>query len=127
MCSMQQRSGMCRRCIAGAAALIAMQACGTRAPSPSPTPEPVPAQTQHSYVPAAGFVPDAEVAIQIARAVLERIYGARQIEGQLPLTARMEGEAWIVTGTLPAGRLGGTARIEIAKQDGRILRVTHGR
>jgi hypothetical protein len=81
----------------------------------------------HSYVPANGFVPTAEVAVEIARAVLTPIYGGERIQRQLPLNARLMDDRWIVEGSLPPGRLGGVAHIEIAKSDGRILRVTHGR
>jgi hypothetical protein len=81
----------------------------------------------HSYVPDNGFVPTAEVATEIARAVLTPIYGRERIERQAPLVAILDVDRWVVTGTLPPGRLGGVAQIEIAKSDGRILHVTHGR
>jgi NTF2 fold immunity protein len=83
--------------------------------------------TAHSYVPDNGFVPTAQVAVEIARARLTPIYGRERIEGQLPLTARLEGDWWVVEGTLPPGRVGGVAHAEITRADGRILRVTHGR
>ena len=84
-------------------------------------------QDSVSYIPPHGFVASAETAIKIAQAVLEPIYGAEQIRRQLPLTAVLDKEAWIVQGSLPTGTRGGVALIEIAKRDGRIIRVTHGR
>lgn len=86
------------------------------------------AQQQHSYVPAAGFVPTDTVAKQIAAAVLVAIYGARQIEQQLPFRSTLRnGDVWVIAGTLPAGSRGGVAHIEISRRDGRILLLSHGR
>jgi hypothetical protein len=55
------------------------------------------AQSRQSYKPKNGFVPNQETAIRIAGAVWIPIYGAE-----------------------------GVAEIEIAKYDGRIIRVSHG-
>jgi hypothetical protein len=84
-------------------------------------------ESSHSYAPREGFVPDAATATRIAEAVLVPIYGARQIQAQQPLSATLRGNAWQVTGQLPAGNVGGVASVEIAKSDARILRVSHGR
>jgi hypothetical protein len=82
----------------------------------------------HSYVPPDGFVPDAVTAVRIAVAVWIPIYGAKQIETEKPFTATLTGGVWAVSGSLPAGaNLGGAAYAEIAKADGRIIRVTHGK
>lgn len=80
-----------------------------------------------SYVPPDGFVPDAETAISVARAVWIPIYGAKQIDGQKPYEATLTGEVWTVTGSLPKGYSGGVAGAEISKKDGRIIRVSHDR
>jgi hypothetical protein len=73
-------------------------------------------------------VPDAKTAIRIAVAVWEPIYGEEQIAGEKPYTARLSTNGvWIVEGTLPKGYVGGVAIAEIAKEDGKILRVSHGR
>jgi hypothetical protein len=82
------------------------------------------------YVPPRGFVPDAQTAISVARAVLIPIYGAVWIKNQEPLVAEERTDRWIVRGTLcpnqPANSCQrGVAEIEIAKSDGRILRVIH--
>jgi hypothetical protein len=84
-------------------------------------------EPSHSYVPREGFVPDAATATRIAEAVLIPIYAARQIQAQQPLSATLRGDAWLVTGQLPAGSAGGVAVVEIAKRDARVLRVSHGR
>jgi hypothetical protein len=77
--------------------------------------------------PADGFVPNAQTAIAIARAILVPIYGREQIEIEEPLSAKLEGEVWTVRGHLPPHLLGGVAEVEISKHDGRILHVFHGR
>ena len=81
------------------------------------------------YVPAAGYVPTADVAKKIAEAVWVPIYGKEHIEEEKPFQAVLtNNEVWVVQGSLPKGHtLGGTAYIEINKLDGRILRVTHGK
>ena len=87
----------------------------------------------HSYKPPGGYVPDAETAIKIAVAVWEPIYGREKIASQKPYMARLVGAVWIVEGSVPesqGGRVlvgGGVALAEISKDDGRVLRVSHGR
>jgi hypothetical protein len=81
----------------------------------------------HSYKPPGGYVPDAETAIKIAVAVWEPIYGRDNIARQKPYKARLVGSVWIVEGSLPEFVLGGVALAEIAKDDGRVLRVSHSK
>ena len=89
--------------------------------------------SSHSYKPPGGYVADAETAIKIAVAVWEPIYGRENIALQKPYKARLVGDVWIVEGSLPespSGRvlvLGGVALAEISKDDGRVLRVSHGK
>jgi len=78
-----------------------------------------------SYKPAKGFVPDETTAVRIAEAVLIPIYGEGQIRSERPFKARLRGEIWLVSGTVPAGFVGGAAVVKIAKSDGRIVFVTH--
>lgn len=84
-------------------------------------------ETQHSHMPKDGYVPNASTAISIAEAVLVPIYGKEQIEKQKPLNATLSEGVWMVSGTLPEGMMGGVAEIEISRQSGKILRVTHGK
>lgn len=104
--------------------------------------------SQASHVPPEGFVPNAATAIKIAEAVLVPIYGEQKIRHERPFTATLEGDVWTVSGTFPPHKnarvptpehpltrkeinvwatSGGAALVEISKQDGRILRVTHGK
>lgn len=89
------------------------------------------AAAQHSYKPDDGYVPDAVTAVKIAEAVLLPLYGQEVVEKEKPFTAALKDGVWIVTGTLhcPEGQrcFGGVAVVEIAKDDGRILRVSHGK
>jgi hypothetical protein len=79
-----------------------------------------------SYKPVIGYVSDAKTALAVAEAVLIPIYGADNIGRERPFVVTLQGQTWIVTGTLPHGVVGDVAEIEINKDDGRILRVSHG-
>lgn len=78
-----------------------------------------------NFKPKHGYVPDAKVAIKIAVAVWEAIYGEEKIAREKPYRARLTNGVWTVEGSLPAGSVGGVAIAEIAKDDGKILRVIH--
>jgi hypothetical protein len=82
----------------------------------------------HNYKPPQGYVPDAATAIKIAVAVWVPIYGQEQISQQKPFVAVLANGIWTVEGSLPKQyNHGGTAVAEISKDDGRILRVSHGK
>ena len=78
-----------------------------------------------SVTPKAGLVPDAPTAVRIAEAVWLPIYGKRIYEKR-PFVAKLQGEVWVVTGTLPKDVVGGVPEAHIAKQDARVLKVIHG-
>jgi hypothetical protein len=83
---------------------------------------------QDAYVPVEGYVPTAEVAIRIAVAVWEPIYGTQAIAEEKPYKATLAEGVWTVEGTLPKRyNKGGVALAEVSKRDGRILRVAHGK
>lgn len=79
------------------------------------------------YRPPNGFVPDESTAVRVAEAVLRPIYGEEKIKKERPFSAKLEGDIWTVTGHLDEGYHGGVAEIRIAKSDGRILEVGHGK
>ena len=81
---------------------------------------------KHNYKPEQGYVPDEETAIKIAVAIWIPIYGKEQIESEKPYKAVLRDDVWYITGSLPKGWIGGVAEAEIAKDDGRILRISHG-
>ena len=80
-----------------------------------------------TYKPPGGYVPDGATAIKIALAVWEPIYGCGQIASEAPNSARLKSGVWLVEGHLPDGSDGGVAEIEISKESGEILRLSHGK
>jgi|SRR5580704_17798772 hypothetical protein len=82
--------------------------------------------SKHNYKPEAGYVPDAGTAIKIAVAIWSPIYGEKQISTEKPYNAVLTNGVWVVQGSLPKGLVGGVAVAEISKDDGKILRVSHG-
>jgi len=86
---------------------------------------------KHNYKPAVGYVPDEETAINIAVAVWSPIYGKEQIQNEKPYKANLKNGIWYVSGLLPEAKkgetiVGGVAEAEIAKDDGRIIGISHG-
>jgi hypothetical protein len=100
------------------ASLIVMLSLGAHALADEPL---------HNYKPRGGYVPNAQTAIRIAVAVWEPIYGRENIERQKPIRAELKDGVWYVAGSLPAGGKGGVAEAEVAKGDGRIIRISHGK
>jgi hypothetical protein len=82
---------------------------------------------ENNYKPKDGYVPNAETAIAIAVAVWNPIYGKDQIAKEKPYKAHLSKGIWTVEGSLPEGADGGVAEADISKDDGRILRVVHGK
>lgn len=128
----------CMKCFTIAALIGTSLGCGNDAVAPSQRPSGVAAQstettkptetTKHSDVPKDGYVPDEKTAIKIAVAIWEPIYGEKQIADEKPYQARLDANGiWTVEGSLPEGWVGGVAIAEIAKDDGRILNVIHGK
>lgn len=78
------------------------------------------------YRPEEGYVPDADTAVRIAEAVLERAYGSDMLNSQRPLRVMLADTHWIIVGTIPEDALGGVVRIDIERANGTILRVEHG-
>lgn len=76
---------------------------------------------------AEGFLAEAGTAARLGELLLARVYGQSQIDRQKPLLVNEAEGVWIVTGQLPRGRAGGVGRIELARADARVLRMTHGR
>ena len=81
----------------------------------------------HHYQPPEGLVPDEQTAISIAVAVWSPIYGKDKIARQKPYQVFLVDGYWVVSGSLSIRKVGGTAKIVIAKADGRIINISHGR
>jgi len=82
--------------------------------------------SRHIYAPVQGYVPDETTAIKIAEAIWLPLYG-KNIYSRKPFIAKLNGESWVVTGSLPIHMIGGVPVIEISKKIGEILRVSHGK
>jgi hypothetical protein len=84
--------------------------------------------------PKQGYVPNAETAVKIAEAVLIPVYGGKQINSERPFKAVLKEHIWTVSGTLYCSDgkggttttcVGGTAEVQISKDDGRIISMMH--
>jgi len=84
-------------------------------------------ESLHSYIPPNGFVPDSLTAVRIATAVWNSNYSERQIRGEQPYRATLRDGIWTVEGSLPKNSTGGVAVAKIAKRNGRIISVSHGK
>jgi NTF2 fold immunity protein len=84
-------------------------------------------EPKFSFKPAQGYVPDEKTAIAIAVAVWLPIYGEKQIESEKPFHATLKSGVWHVEGSLPKQfSRGGVVEADISKDDGRIVRISHG-
>jgi hypothetical protein len=78
-----------------------------------------------------GYVPDEATAVRIAEAVFIPIYGQKHVYSERPFHARLQGEYWIVKGSLSKPRkpdeiiVGGTMMAEINRTTGCIKAVYH--
>jgi hypothetical protein len=87
----------------------------------------VPRQGSEGYIPPKGFIPDAQTAEKIAEAVWIPIYGKDRVDSKKPFTSKLSNNSvWIVQGTVKTEK-GGAPYIEIQKNDGKILKVLHGK
>lgn len=82
---------------------------------------------EKEFIPAEGLVPDEQTAISIAVAVWSPIYGKDKIAGQKPYQVFLVDDYWVVSGSLSIRMVGGTAKIVIARADGRIINISHGK
>jgi len=72
-------------------------------------------------------VPDKKTAIKIAVAVWNPIYGKETIKNEKPYNAVLLDGIWYVTGSLPKRWKGGVAEMKIIKENGKIIKISHGK
>lgn len=109
-------------------ALLVLNYPGCVLASPPAPPEVHPVTVQgYGFRPPAGMVPNAAVALAIARNILIPIYGQEALQSQEPLTARLVGQIWVVEGHLPIGTDGGEVDIRISKVDACIKYLEFGK
>ena len=78
-----------------------------------------------SYMPAEGYIPDAETAISVATAISMPIYGKKVIDSELPLRAELKGGVWTIIGTFHGTGTGGEVIVQLNKRTGAVVFVTH--
>lgn len=90
-----------------------------------------PSVPKDGVVPKGGFVPNAEVAVTFAEAVLAPVYGKQTVASERPFKATLRRNVWIVQGKVPcvgtrdAVCPGGAGEVWISKRTGQILYMTH--
>lgn len=73
-------------------------------------------------------IPDDTTAIKIGEIYLNHRFGTQNIVENHPLKAAIINDSvWKVTGTLPPNFFGGVPEIHLAKKDGKVLKITHGK
>ena len=83
-------------------------------------------KTSQTFIPKNGFVPDKDTAIAIAYAVAVPVYGKKQVDWELPFRTELKDGVWMVLGTLHCDSCaGGTLVVEIEKDSGRVIHMTH--
>lgn len=73
------------------------------------------------------IIKDSLTAINIVEPILFSIYGKDNIIQQRPYKVYFNDNQWIVRGTLPEVRKGGTFLIIIDARDCKVIRITHGK
>jgi hypothetical protein len=79
----------------------------------------------NDFPPIINLVPDEKTAVAIAIAVLRPIYGDKLIKVESPFHAKLNGDNWIVEGSLSFELLGGVATVQLMKDDARIIKIHH--
>lgn len=73
------------------------------------------------------IIKDSLTAISIAEPLLFDIYGKSNIIKQQPYETYLIDNYWVLKGTLPLDKDGGTFLLIIDAQDSRIIKITHGK
>ena len=81
----------------------------------------------HNVIGNKPILTDQEKAVNFSEMVLFDIYGKRNIEKQKPYDVYNIDEYWLISGTLPKGKLGGNFLIIIDSRNYEIIRLTHGK
>ena len=85
-----------------------------------------PDRTATAWKPQDGYISNKASAEKVAETVWLNVYGS-SIEDNKPFKVTLKGGVWIVEGSFHGSGLGGVPYIEIQKNDGKILKVIHGK
>lgn len=70
-------------------------------------------------------ISDSETAVEIAEIILFKIYRKENIIKQRPYDVNYIDNYYIINGTLPNDKMGGTFLIVINSKDGKVIKLTH--
>ena len=73
------------------------------------------------------LISDKETAISVAEAILFKFYGKENIIAERPYEIYLIAGYWYISGTLPENSNGGTFEIIFSSQNGRVIKLTHGK
>ncbi|PWJ33122.1 NTF2 fold immunity protein [Sediminitomix flava] len=80
---------------------------------------------QHNFIGLESILDTEEIAISFAEMILMKVYGVNQIQDQRPYDAFQLDGYWIIKGTIPKQKRGGTFLIIICDKTCEIVRLTH--
>lgn len=72
-------------------------------------------------------ISDSQTAVDVAESILFKIYGEENIIKQRPYDVNFTDGYYIINGTFPKPTIGGTFLIIINSQDGKVIKLTHGK
>lgn len=72
-------------------------------------------------------ISDSETAVEVAESILFELYGKENIVKQRPYDVNYIDNYYIINGTLPIYKMGGTFLIIINSKDGKVIKLTHGK
>ncbi|WP_426475797.1 NTF2 fold immunity protein [Chryseobacterium balustinum] len=72
-------------------------------------------------------IPDSQTAVNVAENILFKTYGKENIIKQRPYDVNFTDGYYIINGTFPKPTIGGTFLIIINSQDGKVIKLTHGK
>ena len=73
------------------------------------------------------IIKDTHDLVTIAEPILFSIYGKSNILGERPYVAKLIGNFWQLSGSLPSGYVGGTFYMVINRKTCEIVRLSHGK
>ena len=73
------------------------------------------------------IIKDSVTAIMVAEPILFSLFGKDNIVNQRPYEIYLIDNYWVISGTLPKGRLGGTFLIIINDKNSSVIKITHGK
>ena len=83
--------------------------------------------TLHNVIGRNQVLNDKNKVLDFVELILFDLYGKKEIQSQRPYDVYKINEYWLVSGTLPKNKRGGTFLIIIDSRNYRIIRLTHGK